>query len=323
MREPSVALSRDSSARLFRQMEPAPNATVEQVRGAVLLGGILGCSADLGKLAQHKRMAGEIVESLESAVDNGRLFDLGYVPNTAIMSESTRAALIYSAGRIGHPYRDEYAIFHRWEEGAAVYVVRPEPDQSVNGAFAAAEFVCVRTAGRFGLILGDILPYCQPAASGKGYESEVVPSQLRGPGPFTDAERRSFASNVCDPVMAAILLLATDGVAVDRVTAPPKLQRARMKARKPALPGHWHVRTADYITALQAKSARGRSEPRGGHHASPVPHLRRGHLRTLADGRETWVRDCMVMLKDGSPIEGAPRRSFYETQREKGRSVPF
>lgn len=37
-----------------------------------------------------------------------------------------------------------------------------------------------------------------------------------------------------------------------------------------------------------------RSEPKGGTHASPRLHDRRGHLRRLRNGRSVWVRPCKV-----------------------------
>ena len=37
-----------------------------------------------------------------------------------------------------------------------------------------------------------------------------------------------------------------------------------------------------------------KSEPSGGTHASPRLHLRRGHIRKLADGRRLWVRSTLV-----------------------------
>jgi hypothetical protein len=37
-----------------------------------------------------------------------------------------------------------------------------------------------------------------------------------------------------------------------------------------------------------------KSEPNGGTHASPRLHLRRGHIRKLANGSKVWVRQCLV-----------------------------
>jgi hypothetical protein len=37
-----------------------------------------------------------------------------------------------------------------------------------------------------------------------------------------------------------------------------------------------------------------KSPPLGGTHATPRWHIRRGHWRTIADGRRVFVRECEV-----------------------------
>jgi hypothetical protein len=48
---------------------------------------------------------------------------------------------------------------------------------------------------------------------------------------------------------------------------------------------------------ISAKSLRG--ESKGGTHASPRPHDRRGHYRTLKSGKQVWVRNMRVGKGDG------------------------
>ena len=48
----------------------------------------------------------------------------------------------------------------------------------------------------------------------------------------------------------------------------------------------------------------------GGTHASPRLHERRGHWRTLADGRKVWVRDCLV----GNPDLGVVEKDYRVTK---------
>lgn len=53
--------------------------------------------------------------------------------------------------------------------------------------------------------------------------------------------------------------------------------------------------TYDWRTVIiGAKSARG--ESKGGTHASPREHDRRGHLRRLRSGKNVWVKSCKVGL---------------------------
>jgi hypothetical protein len=42
---------------------------------------------------------------------------------------------------------------------------------------------------------------------------------------------------------------------------------------------------------------------KGGTHASPVAHLRRGHWRTYKSGRKSWVRAAMINGTDGIVVK--------------------
>lgn len=48
----------------------------------------------------------------------------------------------------------------------------------------------------------------------------------------------------------------------------------------------WHTVTI--------QPARTKAEPKGGTHASPRLHDRRGHWRSLSSGKQVWVRNCKV-----------------------------
>lgn len=66
------------------------------------------------------------------------------------------------------------------------------------------------------------------------------------------------------------------------------------KNAKNALPfDTYHTLTVD----IPKKS--GASDPRGGSHAAPREHLRRGHIRRLDDNRRIWVNSCVVSAGRG------------------------
>ena len=50
---------------------------------------------------------------------------------------------------------------------------------------------------------------------------------------------------------------------------------------------------------------------KGGTHASPRPHDRRGHPRHLKSGRTVWVRDCKINALLPHLTRG---RDFYEVK---------
>jgi hypothetical protein len=82
------------------------------------------------------------------------------------------------------------------------------------------------------------------------YHGNVARSPLNDALGVPPTSVRDAVCSVIDPVIATMLLLATDGVSVDRISAPEKLNQARVKAGKAAIPAHWRVHTAEYVAAL-------------------------------------------------------------------------
>jgi hypothetical protein len=76
------------------------------------------------------------------------------------------------------------------------------------------------------------------------------------------------------------------------------INRARMKKGKPALDYDWHT--------VQVAPSAPKSEPKGGTHASPRLHDRRGHWR-IRNGRKHWVRACVV----GDPDKGVVEKDYH------------
>lgn len=64
--------------------------------------------------------------------------------------------------------------------------------------------------------------------------------------------------------------------------------REAIKARAPLDSYEYHVLT------IEPNEERVPSQERGGHHASPRTHLRRGHIRHLSSGKKVWVNSCLV-----------------------------
>lgn len=91
-------------------------------------------------------------------------------------------------------------------------------------------------------------------------------------------------------VLAAIgrwLMSLTPQTQAYRATARPSFinSKRRAKGKPPAL--------FDWRTVVIAPPPEP-GPPKGGTHASPRLHDRRGHWRTTASGKRVWVRDCKV-----------------------------
>lgn len=119
-----------------------------------------------------------------------------------------------------------------------------------------------------------------------------------------EVRRRSLMGSLADGIAGLSMILCTRGVPIRKEPAPAKLNAKRARNGKPPLPAVTYVDTRAYLEAADRTA-------RGGHHASPVPHLRRGHVRTYRDGSKTWVRSALVNCR--SREELAPR-DHYEVR---------
>jgi hypothetical protein len=264
-------------------------------------------------------------EACNDAVRGGRLIDFGDWTNDVIKYAASRGGPLYGRGAIGHPFSQPYVFLHTWEEATSVYLVNPlEPDRLAGGDCEAVELSPAIVSGEKVLMIGDRIYFQPPPPDAphsvindyKKYGCYAIPSLWRYmPG----AEKinmqepaNAAAGNVLDPLMTALLILSTRGVMRETVAVSEKLQKARRKSGKEPIPPYDRVFSAPYVTAIQARRARGRHEPKGGTHASPIGHLRMGHLRTYASGVQTFVRDALVnMSEDARKAWLTGNRSHY------------
>jgi hypothetical protein len=311
----------------LRGLDGWTNATVAGIRDAVLQGRFvyMGMPED-PELDRGKQLFTGISSAAGKAVRMGRVFDLGHLPNKTIMSESKRAGELYGHGHIGHPFRDTYILVHTWEQGTAVYVISPDHEKPAGGQFIVAELACMRGPGATGdmLVLADAAKVGCDMSTGRCIMvGDFIPAPMRMMDNGVSAQgetQEALMCNLADPVLAAILLLATDGIAVERIEPSAKLAKARAKSGKPPIPPYWKAKTENYVTALSARGARRPEGTPAGHHSSPVPHLRKGHIRhkhAMHGGGTVFVRDALVMLKDGEEVPGTLLRSFYAMQNKE------
>jgi hypothetical protein len=256
------------------------------------------------------------------AAQAGRLIDFGDWTNDVIMYAGFRGGPLYGRGMIGHPFRDPYLFMHTWEGVVAIYLVNPLEANKAGGDFEAVELNPLVIAGQRVLMISDrVLVSPQRTADIDNYSKyycEAIPSVWRmlaaehSEDKAGRSPQNAAASNVLDPVMTALLILSTRGIVRERVETPPKLARARMKNGKPPIPPYERVSSAPYVTAISLRKVRGRKlEGQGGHHASPVMHLRMGHTRTYASGVQTFVRDALVNATDEARAAWSGNRSHY------------
>jgi len=110
-------------------------------------------------------------------------------------------------------------------------------------------------------------------------------------------------ASVAEGVGSLSMILSTRGVRLEVKEPKESQQKARVKKGKSILPTVTYVNTQKYYKAMENTEK--------GHHASPVPHLRRGHIRRLGEDNTTWVRDTIVNCRSLSELQD---RDHYEVE---------
>jgi hypothetical protein len=341
-RDGSYAFTAPVSLESIRPWVP----TMARFRDAVFKRHITGMDLqdDVSSLyAPRQHEVEAINQSVLDAVTAGRVIDFGYIPNEVLKEGGQRGGLLYTDGHIGMPFRDPWVLWHTWDAATvigeldklrsltdrqpSVYLIQlMELDKPAGGAFEAVELEPVAlNADDHSLMIGDriLCDHFPEDGDDDRMHAKCTPSPWRVKAFLSGMMRgidletmiRQGAGNVLDPIMTALLILATDGIDRRTEPAPEKLNRHRVKAGKFPIPGYDVVDTMPYITALQAKrTPRRKGEPLGGHHASPIMHLRRGHNRTYETGRQTWIRDSLVNATEEAKANLLRRRAGYQVR---------
>jgi hypothetical protein len=320
--------------------------TVTQMRDAVLQFHVTGFnSANMPLLPESREYASTQHEvqmiSLQcrKAVQAGRVIDFGHLPNAVISECAKRGGKMWNMGALGFPFSDPWICYHTWDhniiwqgegppprvlpevKAVAVYLV----NRSSDTTFEVCELQPMRLSEENLLVIGDrgMFMVPPPELVGVDHISQVAPSILRF---VADDEFRALQNNgqsaheaascnIGDPIICCLMILATRGVERETVRPPEKLQRARMKSRKPPIPHYDRVLSEPYVTAILARSHRERSEGLGGHHASPQFHIRMGHPRNYATGKSIWIADTLVNATDDQRASFKANRTHYEVRR--------
>ena len=303
--------------------------TIAQLRDTVLAGMIVGSHLiaerlppEVAAYAPSQAMVERIADACLAAVSAGRLIDFGAWTQEVICHGGNRGGPLYSKGAIGHPFSRPWMFVHTWEGETSVYMVNPlEPERLAGGDCEALELNPTLASGHRALMIGDqviLRPGEAEGADWRKYHCVALPSVWRFM-PGAEAINRAppanaAAGNVLDPLMTALLIINTRGVERTTVAVSDKLQKARAKNGKPPIPSYERVDSRLYVTAIEARRARGRSEPKGGHHASPIGHLRMGHPRTYASGVVRFIPDTLVNMSDDAKAAFRNNRSHYEVR---------
>ena len=278
---------------------------------------------------------------LAAAAAKAQVFDFGDIPETRLMEEAkTGGALLgqkllrlpypsvlywYTLTNLIHHGKEKFFVkeimprFDAKRVRYATLVAEAKWEAKEESGFWVADFMLLdpETAavarGHYTAMGGTTAAAARSGrhiflCSGISFLMATETNRWRGylldrPGDESDLARDAAAlGSLADGVAAMTMILATKGVGARREPAPARLNAKREKLGKPPYPSITHVDARAYFDAMQRTAL-------GGTHASPVPHLRRGHVRTYQDGRKTWVRSALVNCRS---LEEAQQRDHYE-----------
>lgn len=303
--------------------------TVAQVREAVLSWRVTGPGFLQGipesdQFSPTQKEVESTADMTREAFLAGRVIDFGLWPNEVIKEGGRRGGTLYKQSAIGHPFRDPWVLIHSWpgiqddpkwktldRPRLCVYLVNLlEQKQPAGGDFEIIELELMSIKGENTLTIGDrALLTPDHSNSDPTHDCYICPSVWRfipqvaetlNLGQSPDA---AAAGNVLDPIMTALLMLNTTGVGRETIHADAKLNKARLKSGKTPIPPYDVVDTRMYVTALQMRRSGHKGESQGGHHASPIPHLRRGFLRTYPSGVTSLIKDTLVRVSPEARAE--------------------
>jgi len=310
--------------------------TVAQAREVLLRFGVVGPDWTLalpllpeaGLYVPSQREVERVSDFCRAAVIGGRFIDMGYLPNDVIKHGGDRGGTLWNEGAIGMPFSEPWILYHLWERATSIYLVNPLDDQEFEvceldpAVWGGERMLCISDRGSFDRVEGLL-------ATSK-YHCRTAPCSMRY---LADPARRTkanngmeptgaCAANVGDPVMTALLILNTRGVARETVLADAKLQRARARSGKAPIPSYDRVLSEPYVTAVQARGRRTeRGEGQGGTHRSPVPHIRMGHPRQYASGRSIFIADTLVNVPEEQRAAFKSQRSHYRVNVDARKAV--
>jgi len=255
--------------------------------------------------------------AMANRIKSAQQFQFGTVSDKRIKEEAARAGPLIAGGHLDLPY--ESVIYN--------YTLAPDDDLGPEFQHERIKF-CTLACRMDPALLSNPLPgpfyigadflfapteafhvirkYAMILTAGVGFQAndlqnkwvgEVIDLPTHKDSPFN-------LVSVADGIASLSMILATRGIELTRKEPSERVQRSRARKNKNLLPTVTHVNTQKYYHAIENAEK--------GHHASPVPHLRRGHIRRLGEDRTTWVRDCIVNCR--TLDDASKARDHYEVE---------
>lgn len=179
---------------------------------------------------------------------------------------------------------------------------------AVAVALPIAPVVSMGAAGQAGYETERLPVYFRPRPDGKGFVLSaagfVVQPNLMSALDRRFGDRAFLEMKADSAVEAGVVLGLVEALSCSNVTSEitqaPRAAKNARRIKRGKLP-LYEMRTLVVVAGRHGGGTNG-----AGHHASPRQHLRRGHIRRLPDGRNTWVNACVV----GNSSSGIVDKSY-------------
>lgn len=128
--------------------------------------------------------------------------------------------------------------------------------------------------------------------------------------PLTEQESINLARYILCTTLYVCALLQDHPEIIRNVRPSSALNKSRERSGKHPLPPVTKV-SPELLTTYVLRPLKSVQESQGGTHASPVPHIRKGHFRTIGKAtgnpRKLWIGETVVNASKGEPVN----RKFY------------
>ena len=226
---------------LYEHVSTHPIRTVETFRNTLLGDGMFAINPMLD--VPSKIQVSFLLEIIRRGVREGRMIDFGFIPNEIIKETSYATREVYSAGELQHPY-DNWMGVSAWEGGMCGYFFAPmlEPNRVL-----CTEMYGIAIPNKpAAIIVNDIV-----SLEAVGPDVRIQPWRMIDPlhGLETEQAMANRGSNLLDPLVTFLRLLADASVPIIDGPAPERLNKRQVRQGKWPIPAHTRVETRDYVSS--------------------------------------------------------------------------
>jgi len=260
----------------------------------------------------------EFWSQLENKVTAAQVFEFGDIEDSKIIKDAPRAAELISNKYLDLPFN---SVIYWYTLNTEVHSPNRMATIIVKGIIENSQFYFIADFRK--LSYDELQVYqktinnnkCAYILAGAGYLNPdmgnnawsgdiiSVPDGLTKYHSLLECKNIT-ASSLGDGMSYLSLLVATKGIPRNTETPSAKLQAKRKSNNKYPLSSVTYIDTHYYSRAVNNTDSKLT-------HASPVPHLRRGHIRNYQDGQKVWIKDTIVNCVSAEEISS---RNMYKVK---------